>query len=343
MEYGSEFDARANLAFTGSAGAFVQEDWQLYRSGRDAMKALARLLGPRRVLLPALCCESMIGPFTANGWEVGFYRMTADFRGDEADAREKLRAGDLLLVMPYFGIRPFSAAFLKSLRDEYIVEDRTQDIIVPRIKEDFHPHATLASLRKWAALPDGGMLQTALGAGEGVSDGRFAAWREEAMEKKSRYLESWEPAVKQDFLAELARASDLLDADAVPVFMGERSRACLRTLDAAAIYRARLKNVRRLAARLTPLRESGKLRFLGEDAENGPLYFPLLLEERGRVQRAMAEKGVYCPVIWPEPKEAAGVCPNAKYAVEHMLAIPCDQRYGEKDMDFIAACLTEVL
>ena len=56
MEYGSFFDGRANLGFERSSAARLPEDWQLWRSGRDAMKALARLAGAKRVLLLALCC-----------------------------------------------------------------------------------------------------------------------------------------------------------------------------------------------------------------------------------------------------------------------------------------------
>ena len=62
MEYGSIFETSSNRAFTREGSGFLQSDWQLFRSGRDAMKALARSAGRRRVLLPALCCESMLVP-----------------------------------------------------------------------------------------------------------------------------------------------------------------------------------------------------------------------------------------------------------------------------------------
>ena len=55
MEYGSEFHARANDPFERAFPGFVQDDWRLVRSGRDALKALAGLVRGRRVLLPALC------------------------------------------------------------------------------------------------------------------------------------------------------------------------------------------------------------------------------------------------------------------------------------------------
>ncbi len=57
----------------------------------------------------------------------------------------------------------------------------------------------------------------------------------------------------------------------------------------------------------------------------------------------MAQRGVYCPVIWPEPEAARGACAVSRYVTEHMLALPCDQRYTPEDMDFIADTLIEAL
>ena len=347
MEYGSEFHAGANAAFLREADTgFIQTDWRLMRSGRDALKALAKLAGRKRVLLPALCCESMIVPFRHADYEPVFYRMTETLCADEADLTEKLRDGDLLLTMPYFGIRPFRDSFLQGLRESgrgiLIAEDRTQDILAAR-EERFKADVTLASLRKWAAMPEGGMLCTALDAEVGAPEPRFAALRTEAMEKKDRYLTDWDAALKRDFLDELHRAEALLDEGTEPHSMDEGNAAVLRRLDFAAIYAARVRNLRRLTAILAPLERAGKLRFLTPAPERSGLYLPLLLDERDKVQQAMAARDVYCPVIWPEPTETAGVCPVSRHVVEHVLCLPCDQRYDESDMDYIAETLCAVL
>ena len=347
MEYGSEFHAGANEAFERAFPGFIKDDWTLVRSGRDALKALAGLVRGKRVLLPALCCESMIVPFALAGCEVVFYRMLEDLRADEEDVRDKLTDGALLLYMPYFGIRPFSDGFLRELkscgRGILLAEDRTQDIVVPRREEGLTPDATLASLRKWASLPEGGMLRTALPVRIGPADSRFGDLRLEAMEEKDRYLESWEPAIKRDFLQKLHTAEAMLDEHAEAAAMSERYRRRLLRLDFEAVYRARCRNVRHLAEKLEPLREAGRLRFLTEHPEKSTLYLPLLLENRGAVQRALAEKGVYCPVIWPEPEQAAGICSVSRYVTGHVLCLPCDQRYDEADMDFCADCLSKIM
>ena len=348
MEYGSEYDFLANTEFlTDEDMGFVKPDWQLYRSGRDAMKALARIAGRKKVLLPALCCESMILPFEKNSYKVEFYKLREELCADEEDVLKKLEPGCILLYIRYFGIPAFSDAFLQSVRargeDILIVEDRTHDILIPREDEGFVPDAMLSSLRKWAALPDGGMLQTGLGRCEAVDDRRFADIRLGAMQKKSRYLQCWEPELKKEFLSELGCAADILDESGEPALMGAGEEKLLRGIDFAKLLRCRQENALLLRELLRPLAEAGKLSFLSEHPENSTLYFPIMLKERRPVQLAMAQRDIYCPVIWPLPEEAEGVCPVCEYVTEHMLAIPCDQRYNAEDMHFIADTLSEIL
>lgn len=345
MEYGSFFDARANAGFETGNADFLQPEWQLYRSGRDALKALARVTGARRVLMPELCCVSMIGPFAANGCELVFYRLRKDLRGDEEQVRSLAQKGDLLLYLPYFGIRPFADDFLKELRKKGILlaEDRTQDIVVPREAGGFAPDATVASLRKWAFLPEGGMLQTALGSCPAGEDPTFGDQCREAMEKKARYLQSWEAELKADFLDQFHRAEELLDADGEPVAMSGTYREIAARLDFGAVYEARLRNVLHLQKELRPLRDAGKLDFLTETPEASCLYLPILLEDRDAVQRAMAERKVYCPVIWPQPAEVTNPGAASRRVTRHMLALPVDQRYSNLDTDYFCDCLMRIL
>lgn len=347
MEYGSEFDWQSNDALISDVPqGFVQDSWQLYRSGRDAMKAIARIIGGSRVLLSALCCESMILPFSANGYDVEFYKMNPDLTGDEADVRAKLADRTVLLYMPYFGIRPFTDEFLLSLResgrDIILVEDRTHDIIVPRAEGRLTPDAVLASLRKWAALPEGGMLRTDIGRCSAGVDARFGDTRREVMQMKVRYLETWEPELKKEFLGKLHDAERLLDESGEPCRMSAEYEALLRHIDFTALLAKRRANVARLRERLAAL-DGTRLRFLSGHPEESTLYFPVYLENRSDIQRAMAQHGVYCPVIWPEPEAARGVCEVSRYVTEHMLALPCDQRCTPEDMDFIADTLIEAL
>ncbi len=348
MEYGSEFDLASNEAVRGIWP--IPESWQLFRSGRDALRAFARLAGRRRVLLPALCCEAMLLPFRENGYELVFYRLREDLTPDGDELRRRLRDGDVLLYMRYFGIRPFPDAFLEELRAAFpgvlFLEDRTHDILIPRGSDGFRPDASAASLRKWAALPEGGMLETYFTAAPAGArtDTRYGDLRLEAMRKKSDYLQSGGEALREAYSALLRRADALLDESAEPVGMAPAYREILRGLDPGKILAVRRRNLQRLRARLSDLFADGTLRLMTDAPENSGLYLPVTVRNRDAVQRELIRRRFYCPAaIWPEPAEAAGVCPVSRGVTQHMLSLLCDQRCTEADMDLLADTLREIM
>ena len=343
-EYGSEHHWQSRTAYITGSGGLEPEDWSFYRSGRDAMKQVAAMHRGGRVLLPALCCESMILPFEKNGCAVKFYKLKADLAGDEEDVLKKLGPGCILLYMTYFDVRPFSQAFLEKLRalGVFLLEDRTQDIIVRR-REEFLPDATVASLRKWAAMPEGGLLKTEAALPPAETDGRFARLRLEAMGEKGDYLELGRPEMKADFLKKLHEADELLDESGKAVAMSPENLGYIEELDFERILERRRQNCSVLRRELKEAAAAGKLSFMGSGENTSGLYLGVMLNNRDTVQKYMAERSIYCPVIWPVPDEAKGVCENCEYVAGHMLALPCDQRYGQKDMEHIAAVLKAAL
>lgn len=342
-EYGSEHHWQSRQGFEGVTRRREIYAWRFYRSGRDALKQVARLHRGATVLLPALCCESMILPFTINGCPVAFYKLKPDLTGDEADVLSKAAPGTVLLYMPYFDIQPFTTDFLTRLRQSGVVllEDRTQDIIVGR-PAPFLPDYTVASIRKWAALPEGGILKTAAALPRAGADGRFGALRRQAMEEKGLYLENGDAGLKQDFLAKFHEAEALLDESGEPVAMSMENRAYLENIDFARVRAARRRNVQVLEQALTEL-AAGKLRPLCKSGSTAGLYYPILLENRDAVQQALARQNIYCPVIWPIPAQAKGVCETCEATAAHILALPCDQRYSEQDMATIAETLKAII
>ena len=343
-EYGSEHHWQSRQGFEGVTRRREIYDWRFYRSGRDALKQVARLHPGASVLLPALCCESMILPFTLNGCPVAFYKLKPDLTGDEADVLSKAAPGTVLLYMPYFDVQPFTTDFLSRLRQSGVIllEDRTQDIIVGR-PAAFLPDYTVASIRKWAALPEGGILKTAAVLPRVAADSRFGALRRQAMEEKGLYLENGDAELKQNFLEKFHEAEALLDESGQPVSMSMENRAYMENIDFALVLSARRRNAAVLERALEALTAAGTIRPLCKSETTAGLYYPILLENRDAVQQALARRNIYCPVIWPIPAQAQGICENSETTAAHVLALPCDQRYTERDMLHIAEELKTIL
>lgn len=349
-EYGSEYDWQANDGFllTDDVEQSIFDNAQLYRSGRDALKAAAKACKGvyRRVLLPALCCESMVSPFEMHGITPVFYRLNVDYSADIADVESKLTADSVLLYGSYFGISPFGDEVLFRLRQKYtgvlFLEDRTHDV-VHRRHGGFVPDITVASIRKWMAIPDGGLLWSrSLSCQPGAREEKFAHLRTQAMQQKSRYLSTGEARLKDSFRQMLGAASELLDVSAEPFAMAEASAQLLKRLDMDSILAHRQRNTAALLESLQPAVKRRRVQLITPNPEHSTLYFPILVEDQQRFQTELARRAIYCPVIWPIPKSASGVCPVAEYTAAHMLGVPCDHRYTQTDMAHIAEQIMRV-
>lgn len=345
-EYGSEFDWQANEAFLTQDGKNRFVSAQKFRSGRDAMKAVASSVKAQytRVLLPALCCESMVSPFTMHGFTPVFYKLQSDYKADVSDVKQKLNESTILVYGSYFGMDPFDEETLERLHRLYprslFMEDRTQDILAPRENRKFIPNVTVASIRKWIPIPDGGLLWGRVSAETAYND-TFAILRKDAMVKKSQYLQSGDNALKDTFRHMLAQASECLDESPAPHAMTGESEQLLKTLDFERVYARRQENARALQKAVRP--EKDRLQLITETPEKSTLYFPILVKDQRKVQSELAKLGIYCPVIWPVPEQALGVCEVAEFTAEHMLGVPCDQRYTPEDMAYIGQQIMRIV
>lgn len=351
IEFGSEFDWNSNLPFQKNANKeyFDIQNLKKYRSGRDALKAVAQCYQSqtKTILLPALCCESMVSPFVMNGYKPIFYKINADYTADVKDIENKLEKNCLFLYMSYFGIKPFDALVLQRWKEIFgiiCIEDRTQNALHKNAKQQFVADVIISSIRKWLAVPDGGFLWSEEKIRDRVQESlAFANMRTEAMKEKSCYLFTGAEEVKRSYRERLQRASELLDESLDFYAISPQSEKIIKQIDFEKILLLRQKNVKSLKSLLDALVAEGKIFYITQTPEDSTLYFPILVKNRDKLQQQLAKKKIYCPVIWPIPKEAKNICAVAEYTAENMLALPCDQRYDAKDMEYIANTLKDLL
>lgn len=349
-EYGSEFDWDSNLAFLLKAGQESYfHDAVLLRSGRDALRQITLHYRAQvdKVLLPALCCQSMVDPFIQSGIAVDFYRLQPNLTADENDLQMKMTPSSMVLIMRYFGIQALSDDFLFDMRKMnprvVWVEDRTHDIFSAREKAAFVADETVVSIRKWVAIPEGGLLFTRRKVENLPVDESFSALRKAAMIKKSQYLACGDGGIKQEFRQTFQQANQILDQNGPPYGMGKISQEQLKQLDFVQMKKVRNSNATFLKTQLQTLQNCGKIRYIAENVEDSSLYMPIWVENQEEIQQKMAQASVYCPVIWPVPHEAQGTCTVAEDISAHMLALPCDHRYTTEDMKVIAYSLIQAM
>ena len=76
------------------------------------------------------------------------------------------------------------------------------------------------------------------------------------------------------------------------------------------------------------------------DPATVPSHFTVLAERRDALQDFLKEEGIHTTAYWGKsPLADTSRCPQAQYIYDHVLSLPCDQRYGPAEMERIAAAV----
>ena len=315
-------------------------------SGRSAIRALCRQFNHnnKKVLLPAYTCETVVQPFEKEGWNIAYYEIRKNLSIDKKDLVEKINSfcPSLVLIQNYFGFNTTGeiTQILDICQEESIVvvEDITQNILskYEKIRADYY----VGSLRKFFAIPEGGIL---------LSKGSKAPCylKKEAVSKilkeaqrafglKQKYINN-EGICKEDFLeAYHIWKSNFIKYDE-PQDINIETLQMLNVIDLKLLKTQRQVNYSLLCQELRNV-TGVKIIVDSQDEEEVPLYFPMYIEDKSKrkeLQQYLAKEKIYCPIIWPQYVSDEYLGEGSKYIYEHILCIPCDQRYGQEEMERI--------
>lgn len=322
-----------------------KEGVYLYSLCREALYdiAVSFQTSNKKALLPAYTCQTVISPFTQAGWTCHFYSIKKNLRIDNDNliaSVEKLKPS-LLLVHPYYGmdlceneIETLETACRFGVK---IIHDVTQCLFstqsLPFV--DYR----VGSYRKWFPIPDGGFLST----NENIDffrhhkvwNEKFTVRQADAMYLRNIYFERKEQRIK-DISIRLSKSADHVSEDSIiPHCMSSLSFSLLQKEDRKRNQSRRMDNYLFLH---NHLKGNAKYRPVCDDISQvttAPLYFTVFAEDRKSLQKLLAENRIYAPVIWPVEDKAVLINDDVRYIYEHLLAIPCDQRYDTEDMQRI--------
>ena len=342
-EFGYEYDATIDqdLLLKTKELSATEKLFGAYclRSGRDALKAIAREYEPCVVYLPALSCASMIHPFEIYGHKIRFYSLNFNYSVDLNSV--VFDANHFIFVyMDYFGNESLSDKQLVDLQSKYnitFVEDRTHNLFLERTR-DFQPDYLVASLRKWLPLPDGGLLWGQVDKAFS-SDYQFFIKRLEAQAMRHEYLMSGNEELKKQFRHIFSNVSEIINDDE-PALMSMYSYNIAKITDISSVAETRANNAQALIAILSG---SPYISLIQKNTKASDLYVAFLVDNRDLIQKALSGLGIFNTVIWPLSEEQRNVCMVSRYVESHMLAAPCDQRYTVKDMEYIGRNIIKVI
>lgn len=330
----------------------VGTDSVLLSTGRGAEEYVLREIERRNeklskvALIPPYTCETVIEPFLRLGYEIHTYLINEQLHTTAEMLGSSIRqsSASVVLLHNHFGFNTLDGCEdvirTYSQKGVVFVEDRTQCIFssFDALPVDYF----VGSLRKWAALPDGGYAV--------CSDGQFpnkpSCYDQALTEAKIRasvakyqYLFN-DIGDKASFLEMYSAAETILDEENTFFSISPVSKSVFCSLDIAEVKEKRRQNYQALHDAL--IARSDMKIVLGEPTDNTvPLYFVLKTKHRKELQNFLRNNQIYAPIVWPRTHQEISVCKDAETLYEQALCIPIDQRYDLEDMQHIVKCINQ--
>lgn len=292
---------------------------QYFQSARACFYALLQKGRPKRVWLPFYNCDAMLGPLDALGVEYAFYAINDDFSVAE---NVELATGEWLVYVNYFGLCDLQQAdVLQRFNPQQVIFDHAQAYF-SLAKECL---ATLYSPRKFFGMPDGGLLISRLKVEQTPADEEASHRRMTHLLK--RFADSAEAGYADYQVAE--ESLEVFDASEMSLL----SRRLLACADSDEVMASRNQNFRMLHEALA---EHNALAF-DLSALRGPLCYPFLCNENETVRLHLLSKKVYSARYWSECQARCAEGSRESTLSRLLLPLPCDQRYGAEQMQYIIA------
>lgn len=303
------------------AKELLYPDARAFQSGRAAFLALLHAGRPRRVWMPYYICSTMLDSLRQADIDVAFYHIDRHFYLAE-DIRLKDR--EWFVYVNYFGIRTeYARSLLTCFDPSSLVIDSSQALFSPPLD----CLATVYSPRKFLGVPDGGWLVSSLSADDPdlTDDGSFE--RSVSLLKRAAFS-------AEEAYADHQKAERVLFHQE-PKKMSNLTRRMLSGIDYQGICRIRNKNFAYLHAQLS---HRNTLQLDPVDV-NGALCYPLITQKPG-LREFLIKQRIFVPTYWKDVLELVSPSDLESHLVQELIPLPCDQRYGEEEMNrVVAACL----
>ncbi len=302
-------------------------------NARSALNRLLLHLKPAKVWLPAYLCSELLNALPS-GQNWAYYSLDYHLKPAASELLEKILPGELVLAIAYLGFSP-DPNWLMQLRSQgaQIVLDASQALFLkPTHVQDY----LLYSPRKWGGLSDGGILiGPDLPPSPAPNHRPPPAWellqQAQVLRREFETLGQNNPTLQAEWFG-LFRAAEARQPVGDMAMTADSQTRLNSLLQDPLIPLQRRKNHQKLLADLAEW-----ALFPSLPPETVPLAFALCVSQRDALQRALAEKRIYCPIYWPLADHVPRSFTESHRLSEQILALPCDQRYNEADMDMILA------
>ncbi|WP_297476102.1 hypothetical protein [Ferrovum sp.] len=301
-----------------------------YQSARSALRAVLECQGIHRVWMPAYVCDSVLRAADAAGIEARTYGLDNSLY--PSDLPSTLLDDEVVLYVNYFGL---CQSVVKRLQTQYLLEH----LIIDNSQALFAPHngelATIYSPRKFAGLPDGGLL---------LHSSRLSitvpSVEDQGSFERMKYLLLRTSCSAREGYAAFQEARNSLQ-NLPPMTMSRLTRRLIRSIDWQQVRSRRRDNFAVIAQRLNPM---NAIQWLPTD-DDVPLCYPLVLRgiDVAAIKAHLTAQNIFTATYWPDalPRLKPGSIEAA--LAQDTLFLPVDQRLDPTRMEIFVQYILDML
>ena len=334
--FGLEYRGNVEAGDARSLPTFLGPPRVALATARAALGVLHEFLSPATVWLPSYLCGAIVSGLSARNAQIRFFPVDHRLRLTDDRWLRAVSSGDMVIFIDYFGFATWDGFAAEARRrGAWVVEDACQALLNRTFSAQ--AHYTLFSPRKFVGVPDGGILTSFTG--ERLPDAALAGlspewWLDSLSASQLRGVFDQCGGDRKWFtLFRRAEAAAPVDA----IRMSELSAALLvEAID----YEERSAKRRANYRCLTGLLPDAAL-FPTLDANVVPLGFPVIFRDRREALTTLYGEQIYPAVHWPIDDVVPPDFEDSHRLAAKIATLPCDHRYGEEDMERMAALVRQ--
>lgn len=307
------------LADNEEGRGFPHPDGVLLNTGRNALEYILRSIGEvKGIYLPYYTCEVVLEPLKRLHIPWVFYHINAKFEMVEDIHPQK---GEYIIANNYFGIKDAYIQTLAEKYGDYLIVDCAQAFFakpIPGIKAFY-------SARKFVGVADGGIAY--LG---NLKGGSVEVHGVECTEEHDKHLFTRKHFGAEAGFEEYQEDETMLDNQPIR-WMSDTTKRILGHINYDRVVEKRQANYGYLNR---TLEEKNDLQLPENGTFSCPMVYPFVIRMKRDLRKELISNKVFVAKYWPNVQLLKDYDIEYDFA-DHIVAIPCDQRYGKKEMSRI--------
>lgn len=290
-------------------------------SGRHCLEYLIRAKNIKKLYIPLFLCASVGELAKKCSCIVEYYDVNENFM---PYFYRNLKPQEWLYIVNYYG--QLSNADIIGLKEKH------QRIIIDNAQAFYQYPVngvdTLYTCRKYFGVPDGGYLYTDTKLNDDLEI-------DISYERMKYILGRYEMSAEM-FYQDSVENNKVFAKEPLKK-MSKLTHNLLKQLDYSLIRVKREENFAVLYKAL------GKINYLRINFPEAPFMYPLYLENGMKIKKELISRKIYIPTLWPDVFKIAKAEHRARDYTENILPLPCDQRYSQADMEYMADIIFKII